>query len=127
MGIGHPDYLTFAGPSIGGSAVNVYTFSGAIAAGETGYIDIATIPIGKQYAFTKIHVGCEYDDAIHDISLKRVSDDWGFFVGKFVGTAEFDLVVDPQSAGTEIRLVISNNSASTRTFKGSVSWVIREV
>ena len=124
---GHPDWLTFAGSAIGGSKVNVYTFSGGIAAGVSGTLDLDVIPEGEQHSYTKIHVGCEYDDAIHDIVLSRIADAWGFFVGKFIGSGEFDLVVDPQSATTQVRLIITNNSAVARTFKGSVSWVIREL
>ena len=127
MPSGHPDWLTFAGPAIGGSKVNVYTFSGNIAAGVSGTLDLEEIPAGEQHAYTKIHVGCEYDDAVHDIVLVRIADDWGFFVGKFIGSGEFDLVVDPQSAGIQVRLIITNNSALTRKFKGSVSWVVREL
>jgi len=127
MASGHPDYQTLAGPSIGGSKVNCYSFSGAISAGDTAYVDIDTVPDGEQHSFVKIHIGCDYDDAIHDVSLKRLSDDWGFFVGKLIGSDEFDLIVDPQDAGTSVRLIVTNNSASTRTFKGSVSWVVREI
>jgi len=124
---GHPDWQTFAGAAIGGSKVNVYTFSGAIASGVAGTVDLAVIPAGEQHSYTKIHIGCEYDDAIHDISLVRIADLWGFFVGKFVGSGEFDLIVDPQSAGAQVRLIITNNSVVARTFKGSVSWVVREL
>jgi len=127
MASGHPDWQTFAGKSIGGSRVNVITFSGAIAAGIIGGFDLAVIPVDEQHSYTKIHIGCEYDDAVHDIELVRIADDWGFFVGKFIGRGEFDLIVDPQSAGTQVRLIIKNNSAAARTFKGSVSWVIREL
>jgi len=124
---GHPDWQTFAGPSIGGSKVNVYTFSGAIASGVAGTIDLDVIPAGEQHSFTKIHIGCEYNDAIHDISLVRIADLWSFFISKFIGTEEFDLVVDPQAAGTQVRLIVTNNAAVARTFKGSVSWVVREL
>lgn len=124
---GHPDYQTYTGPAIGGSKINVHTFSGGIASGITGTVDIAVIPTGEQHSYIKIHVGCEYDDAIHDISLVRISDDWGLFVGKFVGSGEFDLIIDPQNAGAQVRIMITNNSANARTFKGSLSWVIREL
>ncbi len=124
---GHPDWQTFAGRSIGGSRINVATFTGAIASGITAGFDINIIPVGEQHSYTKIHVGCEYDDAIHDIELIRISDNWVFFVGKFIGRGEFDIVVDPEVAGEQVRLSITNNAAVARTFDGSISWVIREL
>ena len=124
---GHPDWQTWAGRAIGGSKINVYTFSGGIATGVTGTLDLAVIPAGQQHSYTKIHIGCEYDDAIHDITLTRISDNWTFFVGKFTVHREFDLVVDPQAAGVQVRISITNNSAATRTFKGSITWIIREL
>ena len=124
---GHPDWQTWAGRAIGGSKINVYTFSGGIATGITGTIDLAVIPASQQHSYTKIHVGCEYDDAVHDITFSRISDGWVFFVGKFTVHREFDLVVDPQVAGAQVRISITNNSAATRTFKGSITWIIREL
>ena len=127
MATGHPDYQTWTGKAIGGKGVNAYSFSGEIDGESSGYVPLDAVPTGVQHSYVQIAISCPDDTAIHTVWLQRVSDDWIFFSAGFITSGVFDLVADPQAAGAEIRIYITNNSASTLTFTGTISWIIREI
>ena len=127
MARGHPDFQTQAGRSVGGALVNTLSFSGVIAAGITGQIDLGVVPVKSRHSFLQITISCEDDTAIHKVTLTRLSDGWTFFMGRFIMGENFRLDSDDLNAGEEASLSITNNSAGALTFEGVVSWVVREL
>jgi hypothetical protein len=127
MASGHPDYATWAGKSVGGESITTYSFSGDIAAESISYLQLDAIPTGKQHAFQQLTLCCADDTAIHRVYLYRVSDGWVFYENRFVTSGEFNIVGNALNAGDVIRIYITNNSVSTLTFTGVLTYIVRSV
>ena len=127
MTSGHPDWQTWAGRSAGGENVIVYSFTGAIAAGVTGTVDLPVVATGYQNIYQSITISCNDDSAIHTLDLRRISDDWVFFRLNFITGNIFDFPGQIISAGETVRIYITNNAAVPKTFEGAVNWVSRKL
>ena len=124
---GHPDYQTWSGRSAGGEDMVSYSFSGAIAAGVTGTIDLPVVAVGYQNIYQNITISCDGDTAIHALTLLRVSDAWVFFRVHFITGGILDFPGQAISAGGTVRITITNNAAVAKTFEGAVNYVTRKI
>ena len=127
MASGHPDYLDWAGRTVFGPAMSITTFTGAVAAGNTGVFNLPVVAEDAEAIYKAITVSCNDDTAIHIVRLLRVSDDFVFFRANFVLGEIFDFPGIPLGTGEQIQVQITNNSASTLTFEGTVNYVERVI
>ena len=124
---GHPDWQTWEGRNVGGENVTSYSFSGTIAAGVTGTIDMPIVAAGYRNTYQNIIVSCNDDSAIHNTTMIRVSDAWVFFEINFINGGIFDYPGQSFAAGTTVRVLITNNAAVELTFEGSVFYTSTKV
>jgi len=127
MASGHPDWQTWAGRSVGGEGIITYSFSGDIATGITGAIDVPVVSAGQQNIYQSITISCDDDTAIHNLKLVRVSDGWIFLHVNFVTGDIYDFPGQTILAGDQVQLQVTNNGADTYTFSGTINWTFRNV
>ena len=124
---GHPDWQTWAGRSAGGEAVTTYSFTGEIASGASGTIDLPIVATGYQNIYQSITISCDDDSAIHNLTLQRISDAWAFFIVNFITGGIYDFPGQAISAGQTVRITITNNAAVAKTFEGTANYVSRKI
>jgi len=127
MTSGHPDWQTWSGRSAGGESMTSYSFSGAIAAGISGTIDLPVVAVGYQNIYQSITISCDDDTAIHYLTIQRLSDSWAFFNLNFITGGIFDFPGQAIDAEQIVRLIVTNNAAAAKTFSGAVNYVTRKI
>jgi len=127
MASGHADWQTWAGRSVGGEDVVTLSFSADINSENQGYFDIGPIPSGYRYTFQNITVSCNDDSSIHNVFIKRLSDDLIFFEVNFINGGIFDFPGQAFGEGETIRFVITNRSANNLKFTGSISYTSTKI
>lgn len=127
MATGHPDWLSFLGRSAEGEALTSYSFTGTLAAGETGTIDTPTIPAGQEYTYQNLTMSCNDDTSIHKVALEKSTSTLAWFIVSFITGGIFDFPGQTWEAGEFVRIRTTNNSDRTLTFHGAINWVERTI
>lgn len=123
---GHPDYQTPAGIAVGGSAIDSFSFSGAIASAATGTVDVGVVSTGKEKFYQALAITVPDDSSIHTVKLTRIGDGFLWWIQDFITAGNFVVPGFRFSAGQEVRISITNNGASTLTFSGAIFSTERE-
>lgn len=124
---GHPDFQTFAGRGIAGGRVLTFSFSQQIAAESSANIDVTSVSSGFQHSLIQVNVSTSDDTALNKIQIIRIVDSFLMFEQRFSSSGNYELDVDVFVATQQPRIRITNNSSSTLTFLGSISWVERVI
>ena len=124
---GHPDYQTQEGTAVGGSSVDSYSFSGSIASGVTGVVDIPVVPTDEQHFYQNLVLSCPDDTAIHEVTLLRISDAFVWWTQDFILGGNWNIPGFAFPAAQQLRISITNNSGVTLDFTGAVFRTIRSV
>jgi len=127
MASGFPDWHTWAGRTVGGESVNAFTFTGDIAAGATGTIDVGQVSTGKQKFYQALVVATPDDTAIHVIKLTIIVDGSLRWIQNFITSGNYEIPGFNVNAGDEVRISITNNSAVTLDFSGSIFSTERDI
>ena len=127
MASGHLDFGTWEGRSPGGESATNASFTGTIAAGDTGTINLAAVPAGKEYFYQAVMVSCNDDSCVHYLQLTRISDGWVIFDTYFINYINLDFPGVKISAGEQLRISVTNNSSGALTFPGVIHFTSRSV
>ena len=124
---GFPDYQDWSSRGSVGEDMISYSFVGNVDSETQGYFDLPAVPEGYEHVYQCITVSCPDDTAIHDVTLRRISDTWVFFSTYFITGGIFDFPGQAITAGEQVRVLITNNSAGTLYFEEAVNYVIKKV
>lgn len=127
MGSGYPDWGTWAGRSAGGVLVDSANFSGEIASGATGTVTFTIVPAGFEHIYQHLTVACGDDTAMHYVDLYRDSDSKIFYTVTMITSNNAEFPGQAVQAGDCVKLEITNNSAVSVEFIGSLFWVVRQI
>ncbi len=127
MASGFPDYSTPAGRAVGGSAIDSFSFSGGIASGATGVVDVGAVATGKEKFYQALAISVPDDSFIHTVKLTRISDGFLWWSQEFITAGNFDIPGFKFNAGQEVRISITNNGDATLTFTGEIFSTERDI
>jgi len=127
MVVGHPDWQTWSGRSAGAGVVNSKNFSGSIASGVTGTVTFAAVPMGKEYIYQHLTIASDDDTGMHYVDLYRNSDAKIFYTVTLITSNNAEFPGQAVSAGDQVKLEITNNSAVAVEFIGSLFWIERDI
>jgi hypothetical protein len=123
---GAPDYTkTFTEIGYIGQGLTAYSISGDITGESAGYLDLPAAATNTENYYVYLVASVNDDEAIHRITLTRVSDSHIFFDSYFKNKIVISLPTVSEGAAETVRITFYNNHTSTLTFKSVIYWVTR--
>ena len=127
MGRGYPDYQTWEGRSVGGSQMKIITFTGSINPESESSFTMASVPSGERHSLLNVAVSCPDDSSINKIQLTRVADSANLYIDRFISAMSLNVNIVDLVSGDQLKVTVTNNSLSTLTFIGNISFIVREL